>query len=413
MKPDFLISDLSFKANKMSLNQAEHIQNSLIKSDSVDIFCHVSTDEDAFNSAKIMYEYLENNGVRPRIICSGARKNYGYDEKKYRIIQSEDINSGTEKSETALCVDFSTQDRINGKALKYLTEYGEDKIIGFDHHHPKKPVTNDFIFLEKSYDTAPVLEQPKNFYIDSSAKSAASIIIRFFQALGIEMSKTQLKSAYAGMLDDMSKYDFIKFSKAEGAVPTGKLKKDKNASEVFNFVDSKLDNADKQEVISHLDILSNLNLEESAFQKKLYDKIQLTDNGRAAYVIIPPDDEEWINIGGDNSVTSKILRDFRIRTLKHEKQDEFLDKDKLEKIKNVEAVMVFYPDYKSKRYRISMHSNKDYAEKIIEYNRNNLNKNLIAGGHPNRSGGSMAGLNKNECSLWVKNFLCAAENIEY
>ena len=38
--------------------------------------------------SKIMYEYLDRNGVTPRIIASNGKDNFGYNPSKYNIIQT-------------------------------------------------------------------------------------------------------------------------------------------------------------------------------------------------------------------------------------------------------------------------------------------------------------------------------------
>ena len=50
----------NFTANVMPKNCAEHINNKLKQAKTVDIFCHTSSDEDTFNSAKAE-EYLAGN----------------------------------------------------------------------------------------------------------------------------------------------------------------------------------------------------------------------------------------------------------------------------------------------------------------------------------------------------------------
>ena len=227
------------------------------------------------------------------------------------------------------------------------------------------------------------------------------------------MSKRQQLAAYCGMMDDMNKKGYVKINNGGGVNVNKKLEEDKNAKEVYDNLDQSLSEEEKRDAICHLDVFANLSEEEKNFRKRLYDRIQLNDNSKMAYVVIAPDDCEWINLGGDNNITSKILRDFRVRVLEHKNPDEFLDEDEIERLDKVQMAAVFYPDYKTGRYRISVHSNKDYAGQLIEYNRDNYCKNLTAGGHKNRAGGSMAGLDEEKCRMWVDNFVNSSEKIAY
>ena len=64
-------------------------------------------------------------------------------------------------------------------------------------------------------------------------------------------------------------------------------------------------------------------------------------------------------------------------------------------------------------YKMSILSNKDYAMKIVDYAKANYSKDIIAGGHPERCGGSIVTSNPDEQHQWVKYFVNASENIDY
>ena len=402
-----------FCANKIPRKEALFLNSRLLNSESVDIFCHTSTDEDSFNSAKIMDEYLKENGVKTRIITSGGKKNYGYNTKKYNIIQSDNFPKKIDKAQTALCLDFSSIERVPSGAFDYLGSFDKKDIVCIDHHHPKKPFIDEYVLLEKQYKGTPKINKVKNAYIDSSAKSATSVLTRFFEALGVNMSKKQIKSAFCGTVDDMNKSGYLRLDGNGGIKKTEKFENDKNAKEVFEFLENSLTNQEKTKIINHVDILTNLNKEEQAFRKGLYDKIQLTKNGKMAYIVIEADNKEWEALGGDNKTTSNILRDFRTRILEHKAPDDFISEQDVEKFKDVDITAAFYPDYQAGKYKISVHSNKDYVEKLYAYNREHYNKNLTAGGHPNRGGGNMKGFDKKENAAWVSDFIKSAERMSY
>ncbi len=411
MKINKINSILSFKANKMPKCQAEYFNNKLLFSDTVDIFCHVATDEDAFNSAKIMYDYLNSNGIKPRIICSNASENYGYNNKKYDIIDINKNKTDLQRADTALCLDFSDSIRIRGKALEYLKSFPQSEVICIDHHETANPIINSNI-ISTSEVNEPHIEEVKNGYLDTTAKSAASILVRFFEALKIPMTENQKASAYCAMADDMNKEKLIDISNGQ-IIKSSKYEDDTNAKDIFEYIENSISQDKKTEILSHLDILSRLKPKEKAFRMSLYKNIKITPNKKFAYVIIQPDDRNWKRIGGDTPTASKILRDFRTRILEHKQTDEFIDNDLLKRIQDVQAIAVFYPDTKSGRYRVSMHSNKDYAFRIIDLIKEEYYSPLKAGGHPNRAGGSTQTLDKNKCAKWANNFICAGQNLKY
>ena len=52
--------------------------------------------------------------------------------------------------------------------------------------------------------------------------------------------------------------------------------------------------------------------------------MQISSNQKVAYVAIPPDDEQWQKLGGDNTVTSTILNRFRQEVLSENENIETL-----------------------------------------------------------------------------------------
>ena len=226
------------------------------------------------------------------------------------------------------------------------------------------------------------------------------------------MSDNQKESAFCAMTDDMNKEKLINISNGQ-ILKSEEFEEDDNVKEVFENIENSISNSKKTEILEHLDVLSRLTPKEKAFRMSLYKNIKVTPNRKFAYVIIPPDDKNWKRIGGDTPTASKILRDFRTRILEHKQIDEFIDNDLFSQIQDVQAIAVFYPDTKAGRYRVSMHSNKDYAFKIIDLIKEQYYQPLKAGGHPNRAGGSTQTLDKNKCAIWANNFICAGENIKY
>ncbi len=404
----------SFKANPMPKIEAEYLNNKMLAADSVDIFCHKSADEDAFNSQKVLYEYLKKMGKHPRIITTDEKYNYGYDRDRYNIITVPEVTSDTEKADLAVCVDFSKKERLNPNVVEYLEKYDNDSIIGFDHHNENiyiSPSTMKITEQYKSVSDIPI-EAPKNYYIDSTAKSCTSILYRFLTSIGEPISDDQTKSLYCGMVDDMNKSGLVKFIENLKAKLTPKIDGEDNAKEVYHAIASKVSASDKEDIVAHLDIISTLDDKEKDFQKRLFKEIKFSSNGKLAYVEIPQGDKQWNDLGEDNRRTSIILRDFRTRILDNKISDSNISKTLHEKLKDVQAIAVFYSKPECDSYRMSMHSKNNYAKKYCDYVRDNLYSELIAGGHSNRCGGGTTSADPKVCHSWVEYFIQAGEDVD-
>lgn len=379
------MANVSFKANVMPKNQAKHIDNILHSGKSVDIFCHAMSDEDTFNSATAFYNYLKDDGINARIIASGGKDNYNYDISKYNIIDAKDVNENTKKADVALCVDFSSKDRLATNVFKHLQKYDAKTIVGIDHHDDKNKITPNFNQVTRAYDKNNVPEmEAKNYYVDSSARANCGIIYRFFEALGKKPSKEVAKALFTGFEDDSSK---------------DKSGLDKNSKEVRFGLWKSLNVIDLAKIGKHFLDKTKFTSEEKAFAKGLKQRTQYSKNGKMAYVEIKEDDKEWKSIGRNTEKAVKILSKYR--------------KQALLKDKNLEAVAVFYPCSDGVTYKMSLLSNKDYAMKIVDYVKDNYSEDLIAGGHSNRCGGTIQTTNPEERHVWVNNFIKASENIEY
>lgn len=409
----------SFKANQMPKEQALHIDKKLKEADTVDIFCHASTDEDSFNSAKTMYLYLEEMGKKPRIIVSDNPDLYGYNTQRFNIQLMKDADKNVDRADLALCVDFSKDERLNQHSLDYLKRFPEDKIVGFDHHLESGFLIKDAVRIAQSYESVKDMPkfEPANYYIDPSSKSCSAVIYRFFEALNTKLSREQLSSLFCGMCDDIKKHGVINYEKSADDLYEIKLNNstrvDNNTKEVFDKVSSSLSSERKHKIAEHLDIMRNLMPDEKTFMKRLFDGVQFNENGKFAYFIIDPMDEDWMKFGGDTNRTSTIIRDFRIRLLKNNPNDPLISEDLREKLANIEVSGVFYPDYDEEIYKVSLHSKKDYVARYQNYVRDNLYPALQAGGHGNRGGGRITTLDEEKCRKWIDYFIKASENVQY
>lgn len=388
----------SFTANVMPVNCAKHIDDKLKSAKTVDIFCHTSSDEDTFNSAKAMYSYLESNGVKPRIIVSGGKECYEYDEKKYNLLQSNKVSNKTQKADLALCLDFSSKVRVLPNVKNYLDKYGEN-VVGFDHHNDKDKLTKNYNHITSSYKSIqdmPPLEA-KNYYIDSSAQSNCAIISRFFDAIGHTPKQNESKALFCGMFDDNAKSGLVKYNPLKGFTFSNKLEDNGNTKEIMRNTFKKLNILDKISVFKHFVDNSQLSEKEVTFQKGLNDRVQTCADGKFAYVEIKQGDKEWEELGRDTEKTKSVLGKFRNQLLKENK--------------NLKAVAVFYPTNLENTYKMSINSTKDYAKRIIENIKNTTCPELVAGGHDDRSGGTINSSDADECSKWVELFKNSAKKV--
>ncbi len=407
----------AFKANPMPKEQANNINNRFMAADTIDIFCHTKTDEDSFNCAKALYSYLEGMGKNVRIVSTENDKLYQYDANRYNIISEDKVDETTEKAELAVCVDLSKDTRLKPNVARYLQSYSSDNIVGFDHHNEDSIVVPkaDVYKVTQSYESIkkmPALE-PKNFYIDSSAKSCAAIIYRFFQTLKRDIPYSEKLSLFCGMSDDMRKSGYINFLKSPKIEFSRVSKDDKNSQYVYNKVLKDINESDKLDVIKHVDPMSDLTLEERKFQKSLFDKVQINENGKFAYVLIDIDDPLWRSLGGDNSSTRRIVKDFRARLIQNVPHDELISDNLREKLKDVQVVATVDSDFVSNEFQVSLTSKEDYVKKYADFIRDNFCPNLKVMGHSNRGGWNIPNDDDSKCREFFDYFLTAAQNIEY
>lgn len=387
----------NFTANVMPKNCAEYIDNKLKSAKTADIFCHNSSDEDTFNSAKAMYSYLESQGVKSRIIVSNGKECYDYNTNKYNIIQADEVNENTKKADVALCVDFSATSRAVPNVMKYINSYGNN-VVGFDHHNNSDKITPNYNQITQSYAKAQELPKldAKNFYIDSSAKSNCAIISRFFDAIGHKINHEEGRSLLAGMIDDTSKDGFTKISKLGNIEVSDKTNDNGNTKTVMNNVLSQLNIFDKLNVLKHFNDKAKLTDKEIKFQDTLKERTQYSNNGKFAYLEIQQGDENWEDLGRDTVRTKTVLGNYRKKMLND---------------KNVDAVAVFFPANEKNTYKMSILTKKDYAKQIIDEIKATTCPDLVAGGHDDRSGGSIESSDKQTCHNWVNLFVNAADKI--
>jgi hypothetical protein len=222
------------------------------------------------------------------------------------------------------------------------------------------------------------------------------------------------------MLNDISKSNCIKLFRVNGkdiVVRTNEIKKFPQTKELLDKIESQLSPDKRDKIISHLNIMANLTPEEADFHKKLVSKmVQFTKNGKLAYIIIEPENQEWKKLGQDNIITSTILSNVRKRLLENSPNDKLIPDNLRKKLSKVKGVIIFYrgeekDTLSDEIYRMSIHSKNKYAKKLIKFIKNNLDSKIVAGGHSNRAGGRIFSIKPDDCNAFISKFLFAAENL--
>jgi len=305
----------------------------------------------------------------------------------FNMVQaSDDEELSKVNPDVVFCVDFGGKERVLPNVLSHIQK--APLIMGFDHHSETDISNDSFIQFQRPLLDDEYVASRANFYSDMSAKSATSVIYRFFEALNGDVDNLQAYDLFSGFIDDVAKRSLVKVDGIKGTIePQKELIKDKNAYEVFSKLKEKLTDEQIKTIAKNIDALSSLTQEEQAFKDSLWDRLAYSENGKIAYIEIAPDDEEWEKLGGDNVITSRILNNFR--------------QEVLAKNEDVEIAFAFYEAHGN--YRLSAHSNKPKLLEFFKYVENNKIPNFSqnSGGHPTRGGGGIKTNDPKICHSWV------------
>ena len=380
-------SSIEFTANRMSKAQAQFVDRELRKAKNVDIICHDTTDKDAANSALAMWEYLNNIGVHSRIIISQKNpKLLNLRTYNFNIVQSNDKDEIEKvKPDIAFCVDFGSEKRISPIVYEHILK--APKIMGFDHHKDLDIAKDGYIQFQEPIENSQNILSSAPFYSDNSAKSATSVIYRYFEALDKKFSKDIAYDLFFGFISDCNKKGLVVCDGNKGTIiACDELKKDKNAYEIYQNLRKMLTDEDISFMAKKIDIMADLTDEEKSFSDSLYKKINFSKNGKVAYVAIAVDDEEWKSLGEDNIRTSAILNNFRRNVLKL--------------YPDVKVALVFYKAEGA--YRISIHSKDFNLDEFYDYAKDNIDFDFSLGGHSDRGGGKLSSLDIDTCNGWIE-----------
>jgi nanoRNase/pAp phosphatase (c-di-AMP/oligoRNAs hydrolase) len=385
---------ISFKSKYMPEKVAREFQQVLLDKTvrSVDLYIHSSPDDDAINSAMVVYHWLKKVGKQVSL-CLNPEETKGliFNPNKYNIKYNQS------PADIAFITDCNSIKRIPTRFIESFKSQSEKSIIGIDHHKPEAVTRGDL-------------------YIDTTSRSCCEIIYMFMQRIGEKLSKDDLRNLYRGILSDYKKSNYIKITPSpQGALmkKLPELEKDTNAKKILTEIEANLSDSDKKKVYKYLNILSNLNSKEKIFRKWLSSQVKVTNSGELAYVIINPHEKLWASVGMDNARSSAILGELRSSLLHNAKKDTLFSVEQKKQFQNLQGAIIFYRTSKEPNspYQISLTSKNGYAEKLITHIKTNLNPNLTAGGHANRAGGKIESLNESKINKFINYFLQAADKV--
>jgi hypothetical protein len=274
--------------------------------------------------------------------------------------------------------------------------------VCIDHHTNEDLFSDgDYVELKKPLDDSELPKETSLHYIDSSAKSATSIIYRFFEALDEEIDEDRAYDIMQGLVSDGVKRGLFVCDGTKGIIsPKDELKNDKNTYEIYNHLVKILPEEKMQQIAKNIDIMANLTPKEKEFYDSLFTRLEFSKDNKTAYVEISPDDDEWVKMGGDTGRNSNILNRFRRSVLYDDK-----------KYPNLKNIIVFYSA--GDTYRLSIHSkNRDLVDfYTYAYEKLEDKYNLFSiGGHKSRGGGKILPEDKAQCHEFAQDVIDCIQN---
>jgi nanoRNase/pAp phosphatase (c-di-AMP/oligoRNAs hydrolase) len=378
---------------RISSTKIVDMAHSVAQAQEIKVCPHRSLDDDTFNSAIVINNWLKTLGKKVSVCYSksetkGLFLNY-FD--RFRIKKADKESKGLK-----FVVDWNDKSKIPQEYEKSFQHFDKEDVIGLD-HHIKTPFGKD-----------------TKIHINTKAQSCCEMVFDFLNSIKQELKRKDLERLYCGVLSDARKSKLINLKRDGKKLYIEKLDKldeHKHTKEVMDKIEASLSERSKRKIYRHLDTISHLNSAEKTFRKGLYSKINVTENGKLAYVVIDPQDKQWAALGMDNTRTSTIIGDMRSRIVHPEPNDPFVNHGLKEKLKNVEGAIVFYRlSQGNTTYQMSMTTKGNYAERLINQVRKK-NPDLAAGGHPDRAGGRILSVDKKDVDGFINGFLDAAKEL--
>lgn len=383
-------NNISFGAKRLSPETAGALKRKLFTAKSWDIHCHRASDHDTYNAALALSHLADENGIETHICVDGKNlEALTLNPERQRTKES------SQPADLALILDYNATDRISGNSSELLERTPTKVIID---HHPQ---------------TAKTIPNALS-YIDTTGRSCCGVIYRWLEALGKTIDSATARLLALGVKSDYEKSKLVRFKNSH-LERLGALADDSNSTEILDSIEARLSTSDRDEIGRHLDVMSNLTPAEIALQQRLFSTVRTTLNGKLAYVIIEPGDEQWQAVGLKTPRTAKILRDLRLRlTSGNIANDNMFTPVQQRAFSSITGAAIFYP-VDNCAYRFSIHSKGDYANRWLNYAREvfqrGSDRELIGGGHPNRMGGRISSWDKEETWRLIGSFIEAAQKV--
>jgi hypothetical protein len=383
---------LNFGAIKTPKKTVVDIAHNVAEAREIQVSAHGSLDEDAINSSLVVIKWLKKLGKKVSF-CYNPEDTKGLFINFWEKLKLK--KAGNKPSDLTFNLDYNAKERIPNGHNDLILGQKPEKRIGLDHHD----------ILPSTIES--------DMFIDSKAHSTCGMVYRLLkEGMGVKLSQRDLQHLYCGVLSDYSKSKLIAIdtsSKVPSVIKRPLLDEHPLSKEVLEKIEGALSQRRKDKVHKHLNVLSKLNKEDKSFRKDIYSQINISQNGKLAYLVIAPDEAK---MGMDNPKTSTILGDLRSRVLANDPNDPYLSDVQKEKLKDVKGAIAFYrvaPN--SEVYQMSITTKDDYASQLIRHIKKNIDPDLAAGGHPDRAGGRVFSLDPKKINGFVSSFIQAAETL--
>lgn len=377
--------NVSFSAKRISNKVAQEFWHTLLGAENPAIVCHENTDHDALNSARAVARLARGHGKKVSILAD--KKNV---QQLSLPSDSFDLARDIDRPDLLLLVDHNGTDRMPKDALKLL-EYDPQLMI-MDHHRPTRHTLKNALT-----------------YIDTTARSCCGIVYRWMRSLQEPIDPRIARKLTLGVASDMKQSELIRFDRSR-MVGMPALAREPESREVLVDLTMRTQK-DMDEIGRHLDVLSNLTPAERELQLRLFKEVRTTPDNNLAFVVIKPNDEQWLALGCKTERTSEILRDLRAKLIRGiAANDNAFTPAQKKELAAIKSAAIFYPVDDGEIYRVSVHGAQalDVLQGAKSIYKDITGKEIIGDGHPNRAGGRINTCSPEEVGYFIQSIKQAA-----
>lgn len=388
---NFSVSDkkspfVSFSAKRIPRGLAEEFSRRLLHARNIAIACHINNDHDSLNAARATARWASGHGKKVDI--------YAEPEGLAQLTLPSDqfdLARDIDRPDLLLLVDHNGTDRMSADAIKLLEH--NPRLMIIDHHRPTQYTLPNALT-----------------YIDETARSCCGVVYRWMRALGEKIDPRTARKLTLGAASDMRKSELIRFDRSR-IIGMPALTREPEAREVLEDLTMRISPSEMSEIGHHLDVLGNLTPAERELQQQLFREVRTTPDGKLAYVVINPKDEQWLALGCKTERTAEILRDLRAKLIRGTAaNDNGFTRAQRKELANVQGAAIFYPVDNGETYRVSIHGAQalDVLQGAKDIYRSITGQELIGDGHPNRAGGRIKTCSPEEVGHFIQSIKQAA-----